>query len=107
MTRLKALVLSMTDEVESVFSNDAVGLLSTKTEYLSSTVKEMEKIIKGKNNIIDGEGLRNLLERMIDAKYEYQKIIEKCKLFETGEMRQMQFQKRLKALENKVFEEEG
>ena len=107
VSRLKASVLSMTDEVESVFSNDAVGLLSTKTEYLSSTVKEMERVIKGKNNIVDGEGLRELLEKMIDAKYEYQKLIEKCKLFESGEMRQIQVQKRLKALEDKVFEKEG
>ena len=107
LSRVKASLLSVTDEVESVFSNNAIELLNTKTEYLSLTVREMENVLKGTNKIIDGNGLWDLLERMIDVKDNFRKFIGKCKLLESGEMRLIQIQKHLKAVEGHVYKTDG
>ena len=107
LMKIKAALLSMTDEVESLFSNDAIELLVMKTEYLASTVNEMNGVLRGGNTINSGEELWDLLDRMIDVKYDFSKIIEKCNLSEAGEMRMMQVQKRVKAIEDRVLEKDG
>lgn len=87
LMQIKASLLSMTDEVERLFSNDVIELLGMKTKYLASTVNEINGVLRGNNNINSGEELWDLLDRMIDVKYDFSKFIEKCNLFEAGEMR--------------------
>ena len=46
MSEIKTLFLSVTDEVNSAFSNDAANLLMVKLEHISKTIKKIENILQ-------------------------------------------------------------
>ena len=46
ISEIKSSFLSVIDEVDSAFSNDAANLLIAKLEHISRTIKEIENVLK-------------------------------------------------------------
>lgn len=77
LNKIKAAFLSVTTEIDSIFSNNAVELLTKISEYLSLTVGEIEQVLKSSKNSVECDGLRDLLESLGNVKDEYRRFIDK------------------------------
>lgn len=71
ISEIKASFLSVIDEVDNVFSNDAVNLLMTNIEYISGTIKEIENVLQHEQNTIDRDALEKFLESLSEQKDKY------------------------------------
>ena len=71
MSEIKALFLSVIDEVDSAFSNNAANLLMAKLEHISKTIKDMENVLQHAQNTMDRDTLEKLLESLSKQKDEY------------------------------------
>ena len=71
MSEIKALFLSVIDEVDSAFSNNAANLLMAKLEHISKTIKDMENVLQHAQNTMYRDIQEKLLESLSERKDEY------------------------------------